>query len=101
METIVLHSFSKRNLMIYLVRRGGALFDRVVVKVCVRGSEVFQKNLLIHPGFLGFNLVGIAQMLVDTSFLKGEGADLSILVLKDGKEMCPTVPFLVPSCFLD
>ncbi|MBU0534696.1 MAG: hypothetical protein ABIJ82_01695 [Patescibacteria group bacterium] len=96
METIVLHSFSNDNFMIYLVRRGGVLLDRVVVKICVRGSEVFKKEVLIHPGFLGFNLVGLAQVPVDPSVLKGEGADLSILVLKNEREVCPPVPFLVP-----
>jgi hypothetical protein len=96
METIVLNSFSKNSLMVYLVRRGRPLLDHVVVKICVRGSEVFKKEVLITPGFLGFNLVGLAQVPVDTSVLKGETADLSILVLKNGKEVRPPVPFLVP-----
>jgi hypothetical protein len=96
METLVLNSFSKDRLMVYLVRRGWPLLDHVRVKICVRGTEVFKKEVLITPGFLGFNLVGLAQVPVGISVLKGETADLSVLVLKNGKEVCPPVPFLVP-----
>lgn len=96
METIVLHTIAGNNLLIYPIRQGGALFDRVVIKILSRGSEVFKKEVLLVPGFLGLTFVRFSRVQISTSVFKGESVDLSILVLKKGKVLLHPVPFVVP-----